>query len=213
MKVYVTHYTKLRDRKEFILNQFEDENITDFEFIEDYDQEVLTGEHFSMFTREVKPSQISLTIKHLHAWRDILKNHEMALIFEDDVMLDKDFTSELNKFMEQLPPTFDFFFIGNGSNLHMESDKIVPGKYVYWKCVEQTDWGGFGATRATDSYVISKKGAEKLCKYVDSLTGLIPKPLDHWLNDVFRDINAEVYWSEPNIIVPGSSFGMFPSMI
>lgn len=49
MKIFVLHYTKLTDRKEFILSQFQQENITDYEFVEDYDQEVLTRDDMRYF--------------------------------------------------------------------------------------------------------------------------------------------------------------------
>lgn len=137
----------------------------------------------------------------------------MALIFEDDVILDTDFTSVLDMYLEQLPPTFDMLTISNSHNLHIEDDKIIPGKYIYLKGLEVTPWGGFGATRGLDSYILSKKGAQKLCDYFDNLTVKITMPVDHWLNYVLRDVNAEVYWAEPTIVVPGSFIGMFPSTL
>jgi GR25 family glycosyltransferase involved in LPS biosynthesis len=214
MKTFVIHYTKLKDRKEFILNQFEDENITDYEFIEGYDQEVLTFQDKSYFAN-LKLSGMSVILKHLQVWRTIAASteYDMALVLEDDVILDKDFTSVLSKYLEQLPPTFDMLNIGNGSNMHIEDDKIVPGKYIYLKGLEQTCWGGFGATRACDSYILSKKGAQKICSYFDSLTRQITIPIDHWLNYVLRDVNAEVYWAEPTIVIPGSMIGIFQSTL
>ena len=81
------HYKPLKDRKEFILNQLSSKGIENFEFITDFDKDVLTQEvikdyysedeekHFkecqvSMRQGEkyefqkMKPASISLCIKH-----------------------------------------------------------------------------------------------------------------------------------------------------
>ena len=45
---------------------------------------------------------------HIRVWRDIVENgHEMALVFEDDISLGPNFSSKLQKVLEELPPDWD----------------------------------------------------------------------------------------------------------
>jgi len=42
MKIFVLHYSKLTQRKRFILEQFERHGITEYEFIERFDKDEIT---------------------------------------------------------------------------------------------------------------------------------------------------------------------------
>ena len=75
----------------------------------------------------------------------------------------------------------------------------------------QPNGGGNGATRCTDSYIVSKKCAIKLCDYIGKITQKIKTPSDFWLNDACRYINAKVYWAEPTIVTQGTGNGLFVS--
>ena len=41
MKVFVVHYSKLTERKQHMLNQFEQQGIKDYEFVEKFNKEEL----------------------------------------------------------------------------------------------------------------------------------------------------------------------------
>lgn len=108
MKTYVMHYTKLKERKNFILNQLNKIEINDIEIIEDYDKDNLTPEiinkYYSTDEKEfnkvakitkdkcgggeyriLKDSEISLMFKHIEALKRLSESdHEYALILEDD---------------------------------------------------------------------------------------------------------------------------------
>ena len=65
MKIFVLHYSKLVDRKKHILEQFQKQNITDYEFIEKYDIEDLQHCDTVLFdTSSYKKSMISLMNKN-----------------------------------------------------------------------------------------------------------------------------------------------------
>ena len=213
MKIFVLHCSKLINRKHNILLQFQNHNITDFEFIELYDKDEITEEESSIFNTTNKPGVMSLHLKHKYVYKKIAENHDCALIFEDDVILSNNFLEILTKYMMQLPDDYDMLFIGDGCNLHIESHKIIPDKYVYEKCLYPTHWGGNGATRCTDSFVMSRKCAIKLCEYINNLTYKIEPAIDWWLNDAARDNNFKVYWAEPTIVTQGSPNGMFESTL
>ena len=211
MKIFIAHYSKLVDRKKHILQQFEKHNITDYEFIEQFNQEDLQESHSLLFEINYKKSMMSLVHKHFYIYSQIAENYDAALILEDDVVLGESFTDKLNQYVNQLPEDYDMLFIGDGCNLHIEQNKIVPNQFIYEKCLYPTNWGGDGASRCSDSYVVSKKCAKKLCEYIQNLSYKINLPSDWWLNIASRDNNFKVFWAEPTIVTQGTQNGLFSS--
>ena len=206
------HYSKLTARKQNILEQFQRLNITDYEFIEKYDKSELLEKDLYRFYN-VSLSAISLTLKHFLAYREIAEKYDHALILEDDVILSDRFVETLNIYISELPNQYDMLFIGDGCNLHIEKNKLINGKHIYKKCLHPTQWGGNGASRCTDSYIVSNKCALKLCNYLDSNSYMITFPCDWWLNVAARDNNLDVYWAEPTIVTQGSQNGIFKSSL
>ena len=68
--------------------------------------------------------------------------------------------------------------------------------------LHQNDFGGDGASRCSDSYIVNKKCALKY---------KINVPSDFWINKAALDNKLKVYWSEPTIVSQGSESGLFKS--
>jgi len=211
MKIFVLHYSKLTQRKQYILEQFARHGITDYEFIERFDKDTITDDECPEFSKNYvtnRRTELSIHLKHLYVYRlMMLHDYEDVLVFEDDVILSDDFMKKLTAYMTQLPADYDMLFIGNGCNLHIPKYMRVPNQNVYEKCLHETVWGGNGATRCVDSYVIHKRCAKKICDY--ALTKKIDIPADWWLNEAARDLVLKVYWAEPTIVSQGSQNGLF----
>ena len=111
MRIFVIHYKKLIDRKLFILSQFKKHNITDYEFIE-IERDDLSNPNISMFHKNYKNSQMSLSLKHFYAYKEISDKYDNCLILEDDAILINNFTDILNKYMDQLPKNYDCYLLG-----------------------------------------------------------------------------------------------------
>lgn len=202
MKIFVCHYAKLTERKEHILKQFEKENITDFEFIEKFDKDEITEEEASFFPPNHKKDIMSLSLKHFFIYEEVLQKYDYALVFEDDVMLEDNFLEKLNKYIDELPEDYHMLYIGDGCSLHVPDDKRVDNVSVY----------KMNGSRCTDSYVISKKGAEKLLQYKESGHSN-EQAIDWWLNFAYRTLDLNYYWCEPTIVKQGSQNGLFvPSL-
>jgi GR25 family glycosyltransferase involved in LPS biosynthesis len=210
MKIFVVHYKKLINRKNHILEQFNKYNITDYEFIE-IDRDELYEQNISMFQENYSKSQIAISLSHFYAYKQIRDNYDNGLIFEDDVILSDNFINIFNKYITKLPEDYDMLFLGDGYNLHIEKHKLIPNKYIYEKCLYPTRWGGNGAGRCTDSYLVNKKCAIKLCEYINNLSYKINLAIDWWLNIAARDNNFKVYWAEPTIVTQGTQTGLFKS--
>uniref|UniRef100_A0A6C0JLR6 Glycosyl transferase family 25 domain-containing protein n=1 Tax=viral metagenome TaxID=1070528 RepID=A0A6C0JLR6_9ZZZZ len=210
MKIFVIHYKKLIDRKVHILEQFKKYNITDYEFIE-IDRDELYNQDISMFQTNFSNSQIAISLSHFYAYKQIRDKYKHGLIFEDDIILSDDFINIFKKYISQLPINYDMLFLGDGCNLHIEKDKLIHNKYIYEKGLYSTNWGGDGSTRCTDSYLVSKNCATKICEYINNLSYKIDLPVDWWLNLAARDNNLKVYWSEPTIVTQGTQNGLYTS--
>lgn len=216
IKIFVIHYKKLTDRKNFIINQFKKFNLTNYEFVS-IDRDELDNYDISIFTdyykRPNNKYNLAITLSHFYAINNIKNNYEKAIIFEDDVIFSNDFIHKLEKTLKELPSSFDMAFIGDGCNLHIPYQMQKEGQFLYRKCVEPTDWGGDGITRCADSYILSNKGASIIDNYIEEEVKKNNKLIDHnidwWFNIVGRDTNLEVYWTEPTFVTQGSQNSSF----
>ena len=105
LPIFITHYTKLTDRKKFMLEQLKKHNIK-ATFISNYDKEDLTQDDKSMFNQNsLKDSEISLMCKHFYVYRHMIDNNiEYAIILEDDALIYDNFINNIVSYFKQLPP-------------------------------------------------------------------------------------------------------------
>ena len=217
MKIYIMHYAPLGKRKAHMVAELKRHGIpeTDYEFIEGECNVPLEND----FSPCLKRSQISLFVKHRDAFAKLANRPDdgsTALFLEDDVVLCPHFQTRLAEYLTELPADFDMLFLGDGCQLHIPLSTRVPGKHIYEKGLYPTSWGGDGATRCTDSYILSRRAAQILCRhYQDQVRGGKPisQPIDFWLNQAARETNLKVYWAEPTLVTQGSQKGLFPSSI
>lgn len=147
MKTFVIHYSKLAERKNHIINHFEKQGIVDYEFVEKYDQEELENTDKSLFDPSYKLSLMSLMNKSFFVYKEIAEKYDSGLIFEDDVLLNDNFSKTLKNYLLQLPEDYDMLFIGEGCNLNIPKRKLLPNKHIYQKCLHPTPWGGDGGIK------------------------------------------------------------------
>ena len=217
VKAYVIHYTPLTERKAFLKEQLKDEGV-EHTFIEEFDKKDLSEGDLRRFDlQQVRLSMCSNIMKHLLAYQQIYFSlYPYNLILEDDAVLSDDFLAQLHRGLDQLPDDFDMLFIGDGLQMHISPEMRVQGQYVYKKSTESSRWGkgpgGAGATRCTDSYIVSKKCARLLTTYVARLPmHAINANSDLWLNDVIRRFQLKIYWLEPTIVSQGTQNGTYSS--
>ena len=204
LKIFVIHYKKLTTRKNHIISQFKNHNITNYEFIE-IDRDELHDRDTSMFDENWNKGQIAIALSHFHAYAQISSGFDNGLIFEDDVILCNNFTNIFNSYMKELPMDYDMLFIGNGCDFHIPRHETVPNQHIYHK--------RDGGTRCSDSYLISKKCARNLCDYIENCARDIKTPIDLLLNDIISRNRFKVYWAEPTIVAQGTQVGLFKSSL
>ena len=212
MKIFMTHYTPLIERKKFQETQMKKENM-EVEYIEAYDREQLTEHMISRFTEKKKISDISLTLKHIDIYNKLSSCNDIpyALVLEDDVILKTGFMGYLEHYLRYLPEDWDMLFIGDGCGLHIPINQQIPGQYIYKKSNVYP-----GSTRCADSYVINRKCAIQIIDRISQPGYEITHAAADWfLNVILRDMHANVYWAEPTIATQGSDpkNNMFKSSI
>jgi len=212
MKIYVVHYDKLTDRKINMDNQLTKNGLI-CEYISNYGKDKLTKENKKMF-RNISDSEISVCLHHIECFKNISKNNEeYGLILEDDALLCDNFKYIINNYISQLPENWDMLFIGNGCNLHIPNNLLKKNVNIYKKDNNLSKQCGLGATRCLDSYLITKKCAQKIIEKLTLPNYTILSPVDHWLNYVIRNNNFQVYWAEPTIVTQASQQNIYNSSI
>jgi GR25 family glycosyltransferase involved in LPS biosynthesis len=208
--IYITHYTPLKERRTFIQNQFDKFNISGI-FILEHDQEVLKKIETDKFDPKLKRAEMSLFLKHIHILRVIVRdNLPCAHVMEDDVKMEDNYYENLTIYYKQLPENADCLFTGSGWKKCQNVPKCLidknPNVNVFLRtnqgigihsALYKMGWGiGGGSTRTCAEFIIKQNLAKKILNYFDK-EKIINLPYDLWLNRVFRNVSAVVYWAHP----------------
>jgi hypothetical protein len=188
-KIYVIHYNKLVERKNYLINFFNENNIQNYEFRELYQRESLTNEISNKYFKldNLNSAQICITIEHIETYREIVNNSindgDWFLILEDDAIFNNNFVELLNKYIENVPQDADYLDISD-----------------YFTIDSQDMWVRKDFTRSNCAYLINKKTCSIL------LQTIIPfeKAIDHELNKQFQIHGIKAYWSNVSLIHHGS---------
>lgn len=192
-KYYMCHYTKLSDRKDYAKDQIDRHNI-DAKWITEFDKEDIDYdslkneyptllEYSNIFNRKIRKSEISLCLKHISIFKDvILNNYQNVVVFEDDIILVDDFTNKLSEYMTQLPDDYDVLWIGSCCNLHA---KYENDKNIYKS----------NSSRCTHAYLISNSGCRKMISQLKYLN----HPIDWYFNFVISKLQMNNFWAEPDL--------------
>jgi GR25 family glycosyltransferase involved in LPS biosynthesis len=197
MKIFITHYTPLKERKQYIINQLNNANITDYVFIDAYDKEELTQSDVNKFFG-IKPSEISLFLKHIEIYKKC--NNDIIIVLEDDAVLVDNFKSKLEYYINiSKSLDWDIIFSGECCNLHITNttDTILYKSYY---------------SRGTCMYILNYGVCNKLISIYNN-EKCIDRPIDHWFNYIILKYRLNCFWSEPTLVSQGSEVGIFTSAI
>ena len=207
-EINLIHYTKLTERLPVIEEQFKDSIFT-LKIINQCDKEDLTKEELNIFDIDyLSKGEVSCFMKHVKVYENLVNNDktEFAIVIEDDITLEKKFDKKLTTLLSKLPKDFDFVFFGASKlNMHIPLLKRRPLKGMYKKINTPTEWGGNGMSKTTDSYIVSKKGANKILSRITK-SKILDDALDFWLNQTARELSLNGYWYEPTITFYNDKF-------
>lgn len=200
-KIYICHWKKLKDRKFKLLETLDQQHISNYEFVENYDTDDWNIKELKKkypYVFKLTPSgrfltnaEVSLLLKHYYIMNKLVNsNQDYILVLEDDVLLSDNFLVNLKKCYNQLPLDWDLVWVGTCCNLH---EPKMKGKLVY-----KTNRG----SRCTHSYLISKKCANKILKNTDMIT----EAADHAFNYYIEKLNLNNYWIEPPLAIQNPNY-------
>ena len=195
-KIYICHYKKLTERKQFIIEQFKKENILNYEFVELFDKDSwdlneINNKYPQINKTNLTDGQKSLALKHSWIVEDAFKNnYNSVIVFEDDVELCSNFVSKFNFYKKQLPEDWEIGWIGSCFNLRMPE---VEGKNVYY-----SDLG----SRCTHAFCLNNlflKRSYELFKNIDTTS-------DFYYTKVIQMLKVKNYWFQPPLALQSLNF-------
>lgn len=228
MKLYIIHYTKLKNRKEKLLSFLTKSN-NQYEFIDVFDQECINTDVLNkyylpdkkLFDDKISPlwdsnlhkfrhlniAEISCTIKHIIAIEKVAnQNDEYCLILEDDAIpIENNFFDEIEKLINNAPDDWDSIFMGAGCGVDFMNEKLKNSHLINDKFAKVLH----PCTNCAESYLIKKKSAKKV------FDSIVPFQLvsDWELAYQFYKLNMNVYWSIPPLFYQGSKSGEYESTL
>lgn len=200
--IFVINMKKDTDRKKY-MEQLSEEYGLFFKFIEAIDGKNLNEKGISKaynkeksiraLGREMTKSEIGCALSHLSVYKQMIdQNIEIAIVFEDDIQIEKGFTSIMNT-IKKLPSDWELVLLGyhRGGVEHKKTisssryKRKITDKYTLVRLI-RLGLGSYG-------YLINLQGAKKLVKQLET----IKKPIDNYTGS---DTYVNLYAISPRVI-------------
>ncbi len=144
--------------------------------------------------RKISLAEISLTLKHYAALKEISKSNKPGLIIEDDVLLKKETKNLISTAFELCEKEFDYIDLGGGCDLPLYQEDIAhPIKKGFFHLK-------IPRSRTTAAYMINPKAASILVKNIFPIS----IHLDWKYQYIFIKENFKVSWTVPSAFLHGS---------
>jgi glycosyl transferase family 25 len=200
-KVYVLTVKTFSDRIAHIENEMGKHQIN-FQFVFSFDipdiDDALLDKSFE--GASLTMAQKSLVLKHLQAWKDAEShNYQRILLFEDDVILNNDFSYYFEKIMtaaNALTPGYLIFLGG--------ADAKVPAEFLLSKALLVPL-----PIATTEAYVTDSIAIKRRLNW--QANHKISLPSDHLICKIDKELGNINYWSRTPIVEQGSVTGIFNS--
>lgn len=151
-------------------------------------------------------NSIAIAMSHIKTWRKfLLSDKDICVIFEDDAVLIKDFDKELEIALQNVPNDFDILYLGCfGCNSDLNC-LTVPFSFIY--DLKNTKIINDYVIKpkiafALHGYVLSKKGAEKLIRYISKN---ISNHIDVMIFKLYNEGKIRLYSLKNRIVFQTSS--------
>ena len=123
--------------------------------------------------RKFSAGEIGVTYSHRAIWREIVKNNSKnVIVFEDDVVLLKNFRKNVAELINHIPADADITFIGVGR--HRDKAVFFPNIDSIFRDLDHVEGNNWVArieptnlVYGMYAYIISAEGAKKLLKLTD----------------------------------------------
>ena len=221
--IYICHYSKLKDRKLAFDNQLEKFDLTNnTTFITDHDYEELHDNDLQYFdTQTLTLKEISLFIKHIQSWKNIVSSgKDYGIVMEDDCIFNDNFVDDFNTLLINYPKDFDILYVGTFPFYEYNPNPVPASASLvgnFYNMSMSTVFSWTGNNKGTDFYVVSKNFSQKLVNLSEDqsikrflstnniiYSSKINIAIDWWLGQCSRMLEAKVYWLNTEISKHGS---------
>lgn len=174
-----------------------------FEFVFEFDADELTEQDWRMVSSELNANCASTVLKHIECQRRLVRSrHNIALVFEDDVVLFEGFVENLSLVLAQvskLDPGWLVFLGGADGKIdkrfHCSGElRLVPK-----------------AISTAEAYLIDREGAEKRLSFLEGRK--LQLPADHELRFLDETLDITQFWISKPLVTQGSILGLFKTSL
>lgn len=196
---YVISLTFRSDRRIIIENQFYKTKLS-FNFVdaEFFNNSKSNLNYFSTKSlRCLSHGSLGCALSHIKLWEKIasLEADSYHLIFEDDVIFDRNFQNTLDQLLETYPIDADIFFLGTRNE--RPRDILFFTQFNYCR--------SFNCRLGAFAYIISSKSAEKILSAITPLN-LICGGIDTALGVAIRRKKLIAYQMNKSIVLHNNEF-------
>ena len=173
---------------------------------DDFDSNYIK-KHTSPFYYKYGPkSSIAIAMSHIKTWRKfLLTDKDFCLIFEDDIVLNKNFDKEIETALQNVPNDFDILYLGCFGCNNDLNYLSIPFSFIY-KLNNSKIINDYikkpKVAFALHGYVLSKKGAKKLVKYTEKN---IDNHIDVMIFKLYNQGKIKLYSLKNRIVYQTSS--------
>lgn len=130
-------------------------------------------------------------LSHIKTWKEFQKSsYEYAIIFEDDIIIPKEFLKILNHKLTYVPKDWDLIYLGGNFIYGDKINNHVLKPHIFSK--EEVPGTVYNA--GLFSYIINKKCVNKILKYIDPNK----EPIDNQIRELHSVLN--LYYLYPSVI-------------
>jgi GR25 family glycosyltransferase involved in LPS biosynthesis len=150
--------------------------------------------------RPLRPSEISVFLKHRAVWEHIkYDNSEFCVIAEDDIIFKEDSLTVLLRLLQTLPSDADYVDIAGGCNLLPRIGNDIVNQSFFKVCPPRD--------RTLTCAIVRRSLVQRLL----DLNAPICIPVDWFWTYGFKMLDATVYWIEPPVFSNGSELNAYKS--
>jgi GR25 family glycosyltransferase involved in LPS biosynthesis len=210
--MYIIHYTKLIDRKKFMLKQIHElglDKIFNIIWVENYDRENITNDikdkYYKydpiIYHRYLTSGEIANGIAHLNVIQSICYTNNTSLIIEDDIVFTNYFIKSL-KYLSYLQSDWNILNIGGCYYNNNTNNELIHNNDIHEIYIPHIN------STTVSCYIIKPE----MAKEIMNLKSCKPfnLPIDEHLYRILLNNNKlRVYWVKPWLAVEGSKLDNF----
>lgn len=216
--IFISHYTKLTERKAYMSKAIEDMKLSDvapITWVDFFDRENLTQQQrdeyvcfrLGLSDTILIPAQISNALGHYYCIEKIANDPsiQIGMIIEDDIIFKKNYIYRLKKVLKYLPSNWDIVSIGGAAYGGPDCCRISETMEVNDE--KPSIYRPATTGLATGNYIINKQSAKRIISH--PIYKPFSCPIDWTLIHIARSLNLNVFWCRPFLSFEGSKDGQY----